>query len=99
VTIIRPNLGAHVGKAHNSLTFSKAYAFAAANPATIYKTTGNLTPFTVRATVRGPTSKHQGEKVLRFMSRKRERACAYKGCWGFKTNCEKTHIDCYTEAM
>lgn len=98
--MVKPNLGAYAGAVRNSMTFARAYAkHSAPSFWKSYRTTGNNTPFTVKATVR-VRGKHKGERVLKFMSESnRERACAYRDCWGHKTNCQKTHIDCYTQAL
>jgi hypothetical protein len=94
----RPNLGRHYGKRNNSMTFGQAYDSVQGNPGRVYKTTGNDTPFTAVAgiTTRG---QHNGDPVIRFFSEGQERARAYECCWGHKTNCNRTHIDCYTLAL
>ena len=94
----KANLGAHYGAIANPMTFAQAYAHVLAHPHMVFYTTGNRTPFTAMAsqTTKGP---HVGEKVIRFLSSDQERARAYQCCWGHKTNCSKTHIDCYTLAI
>jgi hypothetical protein len=44
---------------------------------------------------------HQGERIIRFISKTSGKvsATAYACCWGFRTNCSKTHIDVYTVAI
>jgi hypothetical protein len=96
--IIKPNLGKHFGKIKNSKTFEKACFFILNNSDKIYATTGNDTPFTakVSVTTRG---KHKGTPVIRFFTEGIEKARAYECCWNHKTNCNKTHIDCYSKAI
>ncbi len=94
----KPNLGTHFGSINNSKSFEEAYAYIISHPDVIFATTGNSTPFTARATV-AIRGNHVGEKVIRFFTDGEERARAYSCCWGHKTNCGKTHIDCYTLAI
>jgi hypothetical protein len=56
------------------------------------------TPFSVEAGIvrRG---KRAGQPVLIFRRDGRERARAYKCCWGFDTNCNRTYIDVYTTVL
>jgi len=96
--VVKPNLGPHAGRANNLLSFDDAYAHVRANPNRTYRTTGNQTPFCAEAAL-GKKGKHANERVLRFMSEGNERARAYHCCWGYRTNCNKTHIDIYTEAI
>jgi len=98
MTVVKPNLGAHAGHVNNPLSFDEAYAQAVANPNRTHHTTGNQTPFVVTAT-RGEKGKHANEGVLRFISDGREQARAYECCWGHRTNCNSTYIDCYTRAI
>jgi hypothetical protein len=98
MTVVKPNLGVHAGRVNNPLSFDEAYAQALANPNHSYQTTGNQTPFVVTAT-RAKKGKHPNERVLWFMSHGRRRAPAYECCWGHRTNCNSTYIDCYTEAI
>ena len=98
MTVVKPNLGAHAGRADNHLSFDGAYTQALANPNRTYHTTGDETAFVVKATS-GKKGKHANERVLRFMSDDKERARAYHCCWGHRTNCNSTHIDIYTEAI
>ena len=94
----KQNIGPHAATANNQLTFFQAFAQASNNPTRQYATTGNSTPFTAEASV---TSKgiHIGQQVIVFRSEGQERARAYPCCWGQQTNCNSTHINCYTEAM
>ena len=94
----KPNLGAHYGAIANPQTFAQAYAYVLAYPGMVFHTTGNGTPFTVIAS-QSTKGRHIGEKVIRFLSSGQERAKAYQCCWGHKTNCLRTHIDCYTLAI
>ena len=43
--------------------------------------------------------KYASEPVLRFITNGEERARAYKCRWGYRTNCNATHIDVYTDAI
>lgn len=94
----KPNIGPHANTAHNRMTFDMAFTHIYANPTTPYATTGDGTPFTARAalTTRGV---HKGERVIIFRSNGQERARAYECCWGHGTNCNRTHIACYSEAV
>ncbi len=94
----KANLGAHYGVIRNRMTFVQAYAYVLAHPHMVLHTTGNGTPFTATASLT-TKGRHVGEKVIRFHSSGQERERAYHCCWGHKTNCSKTHIDCYTLAM
>ncbi len=98
MSVVKPNLGPHAGRAKNPLSFAKAYAEVRASPNRTYHTTGNQTAFVVAATT-GKRGKHANERVLRFLSDGKERARAYHCCWGHLTNCSSTHIDIYTAAM
>lgn len=98
MSVIKQNRGAHYGEANNGLTFEQAYTQAQTNPERVYRTTGNQTPFTVVAT-QAQRGDHANARVLRFMSDNTERARAYACCWGYRTNCNRTHIDIYTEAV
>ena len=98
MTVVKPNLGAHAGRANNRLSFDEAYAQVLANSDFTYRSTGNGTAFVVKAT-NGKKGNHANERVLRFMSDGKERARAYHCCWGRRTNCNSTHIDIYTEAI
>ena len=91
----KANIGRHTGAVQNRLTFAEAYVHVRANPNAIYQTTGNQTNFTARATVASKGS-HKGEKLIQFFP---YREYAYGCCWGHKTNCYGSYIDCYTEAI
>ena len=95
---IKRNIGSHGGNADPPLDFDAAYALCISNPNRIFNTTGNQTPFTVIAT-KGQRGEHRDERVLRFMSEGKERARAYICCWPYVTNCNKTYINCYSEAI
>jgi hypothetical protein len=94
----KPNVGPHYGVARPRYSFANAMRYITANPRMVYYSTGNSTPFQakVKTTASG---NHRGEQVIVFISDKKERARAYACCWGHKTNCNKTHIDCYTLAI
>jgi len=96
--VIKPNLGPHYGNVQNRLTFAAAYQHITANPNAQYQTTGNKTTFTAEAT-RSKGGTHRNQQVIVFRSQGKERARAYECCWGHQTNCNKTHIDCYTKAI
>ena len=98
MTVVKPNLGSHAEIANSPLSFDEAYDEVCANPNREYHTAGNQTLFSVIAT-RRQGGKHANERVLRFMSNSQERACAYDCCWGYRTNCDSTHIDIYTKAI
>ena len=49
MTVVKPNLGAHAGRANNRLGFDEAYAQILANSDLMYRT-GNGTAFVVKAT-------------------------------------------------
>ncbi len=76
--------------------FDQAYAAANAHVSVLSTHVG--TPFTVEAGVvtRG---KHEGEPVLLFKRDGKERARAYRCCWGHTTNCNRTYIDVYTSVQ
>lgn len=98
MAIVKPNLGPHAARAKNHLSFDAAYAQVLANPNRRYHTTGNRTPFIVLAAL-VTKGKHANERVLRFMTNGKERARAYECCWGYRTNCNSTHISIYTMAI
>ncbi len=96
--IIKTSLPPHSGKAMNAVEFEKAFDIASEYLDKEYKTTGNETSFTMTAS-HAKRGKHVNEPVLRFISGGKEKARSYKCCWGYKTNCNRTHIDCYTQAI
>lgn len=96
--VTKPNIGSHGGQANPSLSFDDAYSFCSQNPDSVFRTTGNNTPFKVIAT-KTTKGEHKGDRVLRFMTSKVEKGRSYECCWPFKTNCNRTHIDCYSEAI
>jgi hypothetical protein len=98
MSVVKPNLGPHAGRVNNPLSFVEAYEQARDNPDRTYYTTGDRSVFVVKAAV-SKKGNHPREPVLRFMSDRTERARAYECCWGHRTNCNSTHIDCYTRAI
>ena len=98
VNITKPNLGPHHGIVPNRRGFAAAFEHIAANPNAQYETTGNNTPFTAEATY-ATRGAHRDQQVIVFRSDGQERARAYQCCWGHQTNCNSTHIDCYTQAI
>ncbi|HFC8519012.1 TPA: hypothetical protein ACFP41_001904 [Neisseria weaveri] len=93
----RPNCPAHDDFVTNLLSFEEAYQMLSMNPSTVFKTSaGN--EFTALATVTTKGS-HKGKKVIRFLRNGGESARAYECCWGHKTNCNRTFIDCYTKVL
>ena len=101
--IKKPNLGIHFGTIANAKSFDQAYAHIQQNPNMTYNTTGNETPFVAEARTcqKGP---HKLEKVIIFKTKtnkdvETEKARSYECCWGHKTNCNKTHLDCFTRAI
>lgn len=96
--ITKPNLGSHYGNVQNRLDFAATYQHITANPNAQYQTMGNNTPFTADAT-HATRGAHKNQQVIVFRSQGQERARAYQCCWGHHTNCNSTHIDCYTQAI
>ena len=96
--VTKPNIGPHAENVQNNLSFDAAYIHVTNNPAREYATTGDGTVFTAEATT-AQRGDHSGERVIIFSSNNTERARAYKCCWGHSTNCNRTYIDCYTQAM
>ncbi len=96
--VTKSNIGSHAGHIYNHLTFNEAFELVQNNPDRQYETTGNNTSFQANATL-GQRGEHSGSRVLIFSSNDTERARAYECCWGHKTNCNSTHIDCYSQAV
>ena len=101
--INKQNFGIHFGTIANSKSFDQAYDHIKQNPGMVFNTTGNSTPFISEAKIcgKGP---HLGERVIIFKTKtnknvETEKARSYQCCWGHKTNCNKTHIDCFTLAI
>jgi hypothetical protein len=94
----KSNRGPHHGRVQNRLTFVEAFACIASQPNTVYHTTGNHTPFSAMATT-VTKGERKGMKVIRFFSNEREVSRSYPDCWGHRTNCTSTWIDCYTTAI
>ncbi len=99
----KPNLGIHFGTISNPKNFDQACIHIKQNPNMTYNTTGNETPFITEARIcrKGP---HKGKEVIIFKTKtnknvETEKARSYICCWGHKTNCNKTHIDCFTMAI
>ena len=88
----------HFGQIQPQRSFDAIYAALPQNPNHIYHTTGNQRPFTATAqiAVRGA---HAGQPVIVFRTNGIERARAYKCCWSYQTNCNRTYIDCYIMAL
>ena len=91
----KANIGRHAGAVSNRMTFAEAYSHVLANPSATYQTTGNQASFTAEAYVTRKGN-HKGEKALRFAP---DNEYVYECCWGHKTNCSGSHIDCYTAAI
>lgn len=98
MSIHKASLGSHYGSIKNGRTFEAAYASIKAYPDQEYATTGNGTPFIAKADYMTKGA-HQNEPVIRFYSRGKQMAVALRCCWGHKTNCYATHIDCYTQSL
>lgn len=97
--VVKPSLERHAGQVSNRLTFDEAFALVNGEQRRQCHTTGNQTPFVTIAD-RAKKGQHKGEPVLRFLSNQgAPRAIAYECCWGHRTNCNRTHIDCYTAAL
>jgi hypothetical protein len=96
--IVKPSRPPHYEKVRNRLTFEEAYQHISTNPVAVYRTAGNETPFVAVAStaVRGA---HKGEQVIVFKTEGIERARSYLCCWGHRTNCNRTYIDCYTSVI
>lgn len=79
------------------LSFEEAWVRASEHPDQSYVTAGGKR-FWLRASIagRGP---REGERVIRFMRPTGESSRAYEGCWGFRTNINRTYIDVYTAAV
>jgi hypothetical protein len=88
----------HFGECDNKLSFDECYEITSNDPGKIFHTTGNQTPFSVRACLckKGP---HANDKVIIFFTKGTEKARAYSCCWGHITNCNRTYIDCFTKAI
>jgi hypothetical protein len=97
-TVVKPNKGPHHSKVRNNRMFNSAYNFVSKNPRNQYRTTGNNVVFSAKA-VRAIRGCHLGQKVIIFYSEGKERGRAYPCCWGFRTNCNRTWISCYTQAI
>lgn len=97
MTDIKPSLGPHTGEANNPLTFQEAFSLAEESPQSSYQTKSGK-PIEVTASL-GQKGKHAGEKVLKFMDGRTERARAYACCWGHQTNCNSQQIDLYSEVI
>jgi hypothetical protein len=94
----KSNKGPHYGHVQNRLTFDEAFVHITAYPNTVYHTAGNHTPFSAMATT-VTKGERKGMKVIRFFSDGREVSRSYPDCWGHRTNCISTWIDCYTAAI
>jgi hypothetical protein len=79
------------------LTFEDAWLLATNQRERVYRTARGTT-FWMRAgwAGRGP---RKDERVIRFMRPGRESSRAYEGCWGCRTNINRTYIDVYTAAV
>jgi len=101
--IKKANLGPHYDTIINPKSFDQAFSEIQRNPNSTYNTTGNETPFSAEATICRKGS-HKGERVIIFRTKtnkpiETEKTRAYKCCWGHKTNCNGTYIDCFTKAI
>jgi hypothetical protein len=95
---VKPTKPPHFSRVDNRSTFNEAYAQILKYPDREYFTSGNATPFKAVATI-GKQGNHAGEKVIRFFTHGTEKARSCPCCWGFKTNCNRTYIDCFTETL
>lgn len=91
----KATLGPHAGVVLNRMTFAEACVHVRANPHTTYQTTGDQTPFTARAVITS-SGNHRGQEALRLAP---HNEYIYECCWGHKTNCAGSHIDCYSAAI
>lgn len=99
--IRKPTRPAHFsnGQKRPRLTFDAAYKLIKENTRQRYFTTGNRSPFKATAQ-HGVRGRHREQKVIVFRAPKgKERARAYRCCWGHRTNCNRTYIDCYVGAI
>lgn len=93
----KPNIGKH---AKPRTKYTKSFATAVrqyANDSSQLKTKARV-PFTVRSSTVTRGSR-KGEKFLLFLRDGKPRARVYQCCWGYRTNCYKTHIDIYTDII
>ncbi|MDA8349892.1 MAG: hypothetical protein M0038_14015 [Pseudomonadota bacterium] len=99
MSIVKPTRPPRHGTAANPRSFTAAYTWVTRHPKLTYHTSGNGTPFRVTAQT-ATRGRHRDEKVLIFRTLEGvERARAYQDCWGHKTNCNRTWIDCYTQQI
>ena len=99
MAIRKPTRPPHFGRTRPRFTFATAYRRIAANPARIFRTTGNRRRFkaTAQRAIRG---RRQGQQVIVFRTPAGlERARAYSCCWSCRTNCNRTYVDCYVLAL
>lgn len=100
--VAKPNIGSHARPAvNNPKTFTQAYA---APPKKVYVTIPGKVPF-IAETCICARGEHKGQQVIIFKAKSPttgkivEMARAYPCCWGWRTNCNSTYIDCFTLAI
>ena len=96
--VVKPTRELHFGNVKNRLSFEDAFEFLTKNPGREYKTSGNQATFIAVAS-RTTKGRHKGEYVIVFKSEGKEMARSYPCCWGHRTNCNRTYIDCYTSVL
>lgn len=98
--IVKKSVGPHFGSIQNNKTFYQAYDHIKAFQDNQYLVMGNCTPFICKAYV-ASKGIHKGQKVITFskVGSTKISAYAYFDCWGKKTNCYGSYIDCYSPAI
>jgi len=99
LTIIKkPTRPPHFGKCEIKVSFDEAYEFIRHNADKTFYSTGNQTPF-IAISSKCIKGRHKDERVIRFFTKRTEKARAYSCCWGHITNCNGTYINCFTVAL
>ena len=98
--MVKPKIGIHDGTANNMKSFAQAFSHVQNNPNNTYYTIPGGVKF--KAVAKIATRAHgprKNQPVICFFSREEEMARAYSCCWGHISNCYKTYINVYTEAI
>jgi hypothetical protein len=98
--VVKMSVGPHFGVVKNPKTFDEAYDYIISKPYVQYTSLGNCSPFKCKAYY-ASKGRHKGEKVIKFYKPTSNMTCgyAYSDCWGKKTNCYGSYIDCYTQVI